>query len=197
VPLVGCATRSGIWFLRDVQETVLVKVVLAMCYRVLAPGEVPPLRSLFVIKRGCVLHGMRVLLPGMWRTAHTAHALSTAFVHSSHRAHTGSAMPWYVLSTAFVRSSHRGVSTVCGAGMWWGEDVLLQSPHHDLNVSYHARAMTYADVHVLSNEPTAHTAPALSTLHSCAPSSHCSVCTVCGVQATTSCLRSPRPSRRP
>ena len=56
---------DAIWFLRGVEEVVLVKLAMSMGHRVLAPGEVAPLRALYVVSRGMILFGGRVLTRGM------------------------------------------------------------------------------------------------------------------------------------
>jgi hypothetical protein len=54
---------------------VLVRLVRNMQWRVLAPGEVAPLRSLYIVWRGCVLYGWRVLVSGMsWGVRCAPHA---------------------------------------------------------------------------------------------------------------------------
>jgi hypothetical protein len=53
-----------IWFLRGIEELVLVRLAMSMTSRTLAPGEVAPLRALYVVSRGCVLFGGRVLSRG-------------------------------------------------------------------------------------------------------------------------------------
>ena len=55
---------DSIWFLRDIEEICLVRLAMSMSHRVLAPGEVAPLRSLYVISRGLVLFGGRVMSAG-------------------------------------------------------------------------------------------------------------------------------------
>jgi len=55
---------DAIWFLKSVEEIVLVRLAMTMKSRVLAPGEVAPLRSMYVVSRGCVIFGGRVLSPG-------------------------------------------------------------------------------------------------------------------------------------
>ena len=52
------------WFFTDVDEICIVRVALAMQPRVLAPNEIAPQRSLYVIHRGLVLFGGRVLSRG-------------------------------------------------------------------------------------------------------------------------------------
>jgi len=56
---------SAVWFFKHVEEICLVRFAMAMHLRVLAPGEVAPLRHLYVVQRGVVLWGGRVLSQGM------------------------------------------------------------------------------------------------------------------------------------
>ena len=56
---------DAIWFLKGLDEVVLVRLAMSMKSRVLAPGEVAPTRSMYVVSRGCVLFGGRVLSKGM------------------------------------------------------------------------------------------------------------------------------------
>jgi len=54
-----------IWFLKDVDELCRVRLAMSMGSQVLAPGEVAPHGYLYVISRGLVLFGGRVLTHGM------------------------------------------------------------------------------------------------------------------------------------
>jgi hypothetical protein len=54
-----------IWFLRRLDELCLVRLAMSMTERVLAPGEVAPQGDLYVVARGLVLFGGRVLMKGM------------------------------------------------------------------------------------------------------------------------------------
>ena len=56
---------DAIWFLRGMDELVLVRLAMSMSTRVLAPNEVAPLRCMYVLTKGCVLYGGRVLSKGM------------------------------------------------------------------------------------------------------------------------------------
>ena len=56
---------NEIWFLNDLEETCLVRLAMAMRPRVFSPNEVVPQRSLYVVQRGLVLYGGRVLSQGM------------------------------------------------------------------------------------------------------------------------------------
>jgi len=73
-----------------------VRLAREMTTQTLAPGEVAPMHNLYVVTRGLVLYGGRVL----------------------------------------------------SRGMSWGDDVILSDPIYFL--PFHARAMTYVDVNVLS-----------------------------------------------
>jgi len=55
---------SGIWFLRALEEICLVRVCSSLVSKTLAPGELAPRRYLYVVKRGFVLFGGRVLSAG-------------------------------------------------------------------------------------------------------------------------------------
>ena len=55
---------SGIWFLRDLEEICLVRICSSLVSKTLAPGELAPRRYLYVVKRGFVLFGGRVLSAG-------------------------------------------------------------------------------------------------------------------------------------
>ena len=58
---------DAIWFLKDLKEITLVRLAMAMNPKVFSPGEVAPLRTLYVVARGLVLYGGRVLSYGhMW-----------------------------------------------------------------------------------------------------------------------------------
>ena len=61
---------SGIWFLRDLEEICLVRVCSSLVSKTLAPGELAPRRYLYVVKRGFVLFGGRVLSAGACTRAH-------------------------------------------------------------------------------------------------------------------------------
>ena len=56
---------DAVWFLRGMDEVCLVRVAMAMSNRTLAPGEVAPMRHLYVVSRGLVLYGGKVLSYGM------------------------------------------------------------------------------------------------------------------------------------
>ena len=56
---------DAIWFLRDLEEICLVRLAMGMSSRVLAPSEIAPLRHMYVVSRGLVLYGGRVLSTGM------------------------------------------------------------------------------------------------------------------------------------
>ena len=56
---------DAIWFLKDLEEITLVRLAMAMNPKVFSPGEVAPLRTLYVVARGLVLYGGRVLSTGM------------------------------------------------------------------------------------------------------------------------------------
>ena len=53
-----------IWFVRGFERLCKVRLAMAMELMVLSPGEVAPKRSMYVIQRGLVLYGMRVLHGG-------------------------------------------------------------------------------------------------------------------------------------
>ena len=52
---------DAIWFLRNLEEITLVRLAMAMSPKVFSPGEVAPLRVLYVVARGLVLYGVRSL----------------------------------------------------------------------------------------------------------------------------------------
>ena len=56
---------DAIWFFRGLEEICLVRFAMGMSSRVLAPNEVAPLRHMYVISRGLVLYGGRVLSQNM------------------------------------------------------------------------------------------------------------------------------------
>jgi len=56
---------DAIWFLKEIEEICRVRLAMSMASQVLAPGEVAPQRQLYVISRGLVLFGGRVLSKGM------------------------------------------------------------------------------------------------------------------------------------
>ena len=89
---------NSVWFMRDLEPPVNVKLAMAMEPKVLAPGEVAPNRHLYLITRGKIIFGGRVL----------------------------------------------------SRGMVWGDDVILRSDNNALPTL--ARALTYADVNVLSRD---------------------------------------------
>jgi len=53
-----------VWFFHGLEELCLVRLAMSMASRVLAPGEMAPLGLLYVVGRGLVLFGGRVLSPG-------------------------------------------------------------------------------------------------------------------------------------
>ena len=56
-----------IWFLRGAEEACLVQLALRMEPFVFAPGELPAPSNLYIIHRGIVMYGLRVLTSGrMW-----------------------------------------------------------------------------------------------------------------------------------
>ena len=56
-----------LWFLRGVEPACLVQVALKTDPRVFAPSEVPEIEKLYIIHKGCVLFGGRVLTSGkLW-----------------------------------------------------------------------------------------------------------------------------------
>lgn len=56
---------QSIWFIKDLGMTVQVQLALSMTERLLSPGEVAPQRHLYIISRGSVLFGGRVLVRSM------------------------------------------------------------------------------------------------------------------------------------
>jgi len=56
----------SVWFVRGLDEAFKVRLAQVMEPVVLAPGEVAPLRHLYVILRGSVIFGGRVLSRGAW-----------------------------------------------------------------------------------------------------------------------------------
>ena len=56
---------EAVWFLRETEETAMVRLAMSMKSRTLAPQEVAPNRHLYVIARGLALYGGRVLSAGM------------------------------------------------------------------------------------------------------------------------------------
>ena len=55
---------ESIWFLKNVEKICCVRIAMSMSSMVIAPGEVAPHRKLYVIIRGCVLFGGKILSPG-------------------------------------------------------------------------------------------------------------------------------------
>ena len=53
------------WFLRGLEPSCLVRLAREMVTQTLAPGEVAPMHNLYVVARGLVLYGGRVLSRGM------------------------------------------------------------------------------------------------------------------------------------
>ena len=53
------------WFLKGLESSCLVRLAREMTTQTLAPGEVAPMHNLYVITRGLVLYGGRVLSRGM------------------------------------------------------------------------------------------------------------------------------------
>ena len=93
---INSVWMDTVWFIRDLDAPVKVRIAMAMRPKVLAPGEVAPNRHFYVMMRGQAMYGRRVL----------------------------------------------------SRGMSWGDDVILSYPPYFL--PYLARAMTYADVTVIS-----------------------------------------------
>lgn len=56
---------DAIYFLHGLDETCLVRLAMSMRPRVFSPNEVAPQRFLYVLQRGLVLYGGRVLTQGM------------------------------------------------------------------------------------------------------------------------------------
>jgi len=56
---------DSIWFIKPLDPPVKVRLAMAMEQKVLAPGEVAPQRQLYVISRGTVMFGGRILSRGM------------------------------------------------------------------------------------------------------------------------------------
>jgi len=54
-----------IWFIRDLEAAVKVRLAMSMEPKVLAPGEVAPKRMLYVVQRGKVMFNGRILSRGM------------------------------------------------------------------------------------------------------------------------------------
>ena len=88
---------DSVWFLRGLEEICLVRIAMSMESRTLAPGEVAPLRYLYVVSRGLVLYGGRVLSLGMawgddvilsdesYFLPHVARAMTYADLHTLSR----------------------------------------------------------------------------------------------------------------
>jgi hypothetical protein len=57
---------EAIWFVRDLEASVKVRIALSMAPRVIAPGEIAPPGSLYVLSRGKVMYGGRILSRGNW-----------------------------------------------------------------------------------------------------------------------------------
>lgn len=57
---------EAIWFVRDLEASVKVRIALSMVPRVIAPGEIAPPRFLYVLSRGKVMYGGRILSRGNW-----------------------------------------------------------------------------------------------------------------------------------
>lgn len=67
VMLVHKHWLDKIWFLRGAEPASLVQLALRMEPFVFAPGELPEPSNLYIIHRGIVMHGLRVLTSGrMW-----------------------------------------------------------------------------------------------------------------------------------
>jgi L-fucose mutarotase/ribose pyranase (RbsD/FucU family) len=56
---------GSIWFIRDLEAAVKVRLAMSMEPKVLAPGEVAPTRMLYVVQRGKVMFNGRILSRGM------------------------------------------------------------------------------------------------------------------------------------
>ena len=54
-----------IWFLRGLESSCLVRLAREMTVQTLAPGETAPMHNLYVVTRGLILYGGRVLTRGM------------------------------------------------------------------------------------------------------------------------------------
>ena len=57
---------KAIWFMRDLDASVKVRIAQAMLPKVIAPGEIAPPRFLYVLSRGKVMYGGRILSRGNW-----------------------------------------------------------------------------------------------------------------------------------
>ena len=65
--LVHSHWLNKIWFLNGAEKACLVQLALRMEPFVFAPGELPETNNLYVIHRGIVMHGLRVMTSGrMW-----------------------------------------------------------------------------------------------------------------------------------
>jgi len=55
-----------VWFIRNLDDAVKVRLAMAMKPKVLAPGEAAPQRVLYIISRGLVFYNARILSRRMW-----------------------------------------------------------------------------------------------------------------------------------
>jgi len=56
---------EAVWFIRDLDAPIKVRLAMAMQPKVLAPKELAPNRQLYVINRGLIMFGSRILSHGM------------------------------------------------------------------------------------------------------------------------------------
>jgi len=56
---------ASTWFLKGLESSCLVRLAREMTVQTLAPGEVAPIHNLYVVTRGLILYGGRVLSRGM------------------------------------------------------------------------------------------------------------------------------------
>ena len=56
---------DAIWFIRDLDAPVKVRCAMAMAPKILAPSELAPNRHLYVVMRGSVMYGKRMLTRGL------------------------------------------------------------------------------------------------------------------------------------
>lgn len=57
---------EAIWFIRGLESSVKVRIAKAMAPTIMAPGEISPPGNLYVISRGRVMYGGRILSRGSW-----------------------------------------------------------------------------------------------------------------------------------
>ena len=121
-----------IWFVKDLDAPVKVQLAMSMGQKVFSPGEIAPIRNMYIIYRGSMLYGGDSNPPKA-----SICVFTNAFVCCEIRSVTPCASPC-VPARVLVRENS------------WGDDVILSCPRHFLHRS--ARAITYTDVMFLSRD---------------------------------------------